>query len=145
MVTHFTVTMQISVIRVTNCQMPGARVDPPLGWSRWNILVHTCSFLLCCSPLPRVMSVDTKSIHATEIQGRPPRTWRQTAHAILYFFVFNLGCIAINVSQFVFLLPLRFLPFAPAKSLYDAGIRLSEGAFGTLLSKCLSPLLHSFH
>jgi hypothetical protein len=43
-------------------------------------------------------------------------------------------------SQFVFLLPLRFLPFAPAKSLYDAGIRFSKGAFGTLLSKCLSPL-----
>jgi hypothetical protein len=91
------------------------------------------------------MTVDTKGVHATEIQDRPPRPWRQTAHAILYFFVFNLGCIAINASQFVFLLPLRFIPFVPAKALYDAGIRFSEGAFGTLLSKCLSPLLDSFH
>lgn len=89
------------------------------------------------------MTVDTKGIHATEIRDRPPRTWRQIAHAILYFFVFNLGCIAINASQFVFLLPLRFIPYAPAKSLYDAGIRFSEGAFGTLLSKCLCSLLAS--
>lgn len=79
------------------------------------------------------MTVDTKSLHATEIRDRPPRTWRQAAHAMLYFFVFNLGCIAINASQFVFLLPLRFIPFVSARSLYDAGIRFSEGAFGTLL------------
>jgi hypothetical protein len=91
------------------------------------------------------MTVHTKSIHTTQIQDRPPRTWRQTAHAILYFFVFNLGCVVVNVSQFVFLLPLRFLPFPPAKSLYDAGIRFSKGAFGTLLSKSLSPLLDGFH
>ncbi len=77
-----------------------------------------------------------KGIHATEIRDRPPNTWRQTAHAILYFFVFNLGCLAINASQIVFLLPLRFIPFAPVKSLYDAGIRFSKGGFGTLLSKC---------
>jgi hypothetical protein len=90
-----------------------------------------------------MMTVDTKGIHATEIRHRPPRTWRQIVHAILYFFVFNLGCIVINASQFVFLLPLRFLPYVPAKSLYDAGIRFSKGAFGTLLSKCLSPVLAS--
>jgi hypothetical protein len=91
------------------------------------------------------MTVDTQRMHATEIRDRPPRTWHQIAHAILYFLVFNLGCIAINASQFVLLLPLRFLPFGTTKSLYDAGIRFSEGAFGTLLSKCLSPLLDSFH
>jgi 1-acyl-sn-glycerol-3-phosphate acyltransferase len=39
----------------------------------------------------------------------------------------------INASQFVVLLPLRCLPLALAKSLYHAGIRLSKGAFGTLL------------
>ena len=85
------------------------------------------------------MTADTKSnIYATEIRDRPPRTWQQIGYAILYFFVFNLGCLAVNGSQFLFLLPLRFIPFVPAKSLYDAGIRFSEGAFGTLLSKCLS-------
>ena len=83
-------------------------------------------------------------IYATEIPNRPPRTWAQTTHAILYFLVFNLGCLIINASQFVFLLPLRFLPLASTKSLYHAGIRLSEGAFGTLLSKPF-PLLGGFH
>jgi hypothetical protein len=83
--------------------------------------------------------VVSKSIYATQIPDRPPRTWAQTAHAITYFIVFNLGCLMINASQFVVLLPLRCLPLALAKSLYHAGIRLSKGAFGTLLSKSRSP------
>ena len=91
------------------------------------------------------MTVDIKRIHATQIRDRPPRTWRQIANAILYFIVFNIGCLAINASQFAFLLPLRFIPLVPAKSLYDAGIRFSKGAFGTLLSKCLSSHLDRFH
>lgn len=111
-------------------------VSDGLGGTSWCALA-----LFFYSPLPSVMTVHTKSTYATEIQDRPPRTWRQIAHAILYFFVFNLGCIAINASQFIFLLPLRFLPFVLAKSLYDAGIRLSKGAFGTLLSKCPFPSL----
>ena len=86
----------------------------------------------------------TMDIHATEIWDRPPRTWRRTVHAILYFFVFNMACLVLNASQIVFLLPLRFIPFAPAKSLYDAGIRLSKGAFGTLLSKCHFSLVDVF-
>lgn len=86
------------------------------------------------------MTVNSKSIYATEIQDRPPRTWRQITHAILYFFAFNLSCLVIHASQFL-LLSLRFLPFARVKSLYDAGIRSSEGAFGTLLSKCLVLLM----
>lgn len=89
------------------------------------------------------MTVDTISIHATEIRDRPPRSWRQIAYGILFFFVFNLGCLAINASQFLFILPLRLIPLVSAKSLYDAGIRFSEGAFGSLLSKCLSLLTGS--
>ena len=85
------------------------------------------------------MAVVSKSIHATQIPDRPPRTWAQTAQAIAYFIVFNLGCLMINTSQFIVLLPLRCLPLALARSLYHAGIRLSKGAFGTLLSKSLPP------
>lgn len=81
----------------------------------------------------------TVGIHGTQIHNRPPRTWTQTAHAIVFFLVFISGCLMINAAQFVFLLPLRFLPLASARSLYYAGIRLSEGAFATLLSKCHSP------
>lgn len=84
------------------------------------------------------MTVDSRGIHATEIRNRPSRTWAQTMRAIVYLVVFNLGCLTTNAAQFIFLLPLRLLPFASANSLYYAGIRLSEGAFGTLLSKCHS-------
>jgi hypothetical protein len=87
------------------------------------------------------MAVDRKHVHTIEIPSRPPSTWAQTVHAILYFIVFNFGCVMINASQFVFLLPLHFLPLDSAKSLYGTGIRLSKGAFGTLLSKSLGPSL----
>jgi hypothetical protein len=79
-----------------------------------------------------------KGIHTIEIPNRPPRTWAQTFHALTYFIVFNFACLMINVSQFIFLLPLRFLPLPLAKSLYGAGIRLSKGAFGALLSKSVT-------
>jgi len=94
------------------------------------------------------MTVDSKGIHAIEILNRPPRTWGQMAHAMIFFIVFNFGCIMVNASQFVFLLPLRFLPLVSAKSLYSTGIRLSKGAFGTLLSKSPStglPLARSYY
>lgn len=91
------------------------------------------------------MAVVSKSIHATQIPDRPPRIWAQTAQAIAYFIVFNLGCLMINTSQFIVLLPLRCLPLALARSLYHAGIRLSKGAFGTLLSKSLPLVLVCFH
>ena len=45
----------------------------------------------------------------------------------------------VNLSQFVVLLPLRFLPFPFADSIYHAGIRLSKGSFGTLLSGFFLP------
>ena len=88
---------------------------------------------------------DRKGIHAIQIANRPPRAWAQTVHAILYFVVFNFGCIMINVLQFAFLLPLRFLPLLSLNSLYGTGIRLSKGAFGTLLSKSLGPPPLAYH
>ena len=83
------------------------------------------------------MTVDSKGVHTIEIPKRPPTTWAQTIHAVIFFFVFIFGCLMINASQFIFLLPLRFLPLASARPLYETGIRLSKGAFGTLLSKSL--------
>ena len=85
------------------------------------------------------MTVDSKGVHTIEIPNRPQRTWAQTIHATMFFVVFIFGCLMINVSQFVFLLPLRFLPLASARPLYGTGIRHSKGAFSTLLSKSLSP------
>jgi len=38
----------------------------------------------------------------------------------------------INGSQFIFLLPLRILPFSEPRKLYYAGIRYTKGAFGCL-------------
>ena len=85
------------------------------------------------------MTVDHKGVHTIEIPNRPPRTWAQTIRSTTFFVVFIFGCLMINASQFVFLLPLRFLPLASAKPLYGTGIRLSKGAFGTLISKSLGP------
>ncbi|KAI0047800.1 acyltransferase-domain-containing protein [Auriscalpium vulgare] len=39
----------------------------------------------------------------------------------------------LNVSQFAILLPLRLLPWPWARSWHNTGVRLSKGAFGTLL------------
>lgn len=39
----------------------------------------------------------------------------------------------VNASQFVFLLPLRVLPFKWSRALYVDGIRYTKGAFGCLL------------
>jgi hypothetical protein len=74
-------------------------------------------------------------MHAIEIAKRPPRTWSQTIHGILFFVLFSLGCTMVNLSQFVALLPFYFLPFSFTKSIYDAGIRRSKGSFGTLLGE----------
>jgi hypothetical protein len=41
----------------------------------------------------------------------------------------------INISQFIFLLPLLCIPFQSAKSLYAEGIRYTKGSFGNLLSE----------
>ncbi len=107
-----------------------------LGSSRVWLRSSLLCFDLSC---PRTMAVDTTGIHANEIRNRPPGTWRHMALTICYFLVFDLAFLTIHACQFVFILPLRFLPFASAKSLYHAGIRLSEGACGTLLRKCSAP------
>ncbi|KAF8832523.1 hypothetical protein HHX47_DHR1002033 [Lentinula edodes] len=80
------------------------------------------------------MTVDsTTGIHSLPISQRPPTSWKQKLRALAFFFIFNLGCSMINASQFVFLLPLRLLPFNWSRSLYDEGIRYTKGAFGCLL------------
>ncbi|KAI0308051.1 acyltransferase-domain-containing protein [Multifurca ochricompacta] len=79
------------------------------------------------------MNTKRLHLHTVEIHKRPPRSWGQYFNAISYSVVFILGCLMINISQFVFVFPLLFLPFPWANSLYNSGIRLSKGAFGTLL------------
>jgi hypothetical protein len=91
------------------------------------------------------MTVDDKRIHTIDIANRPPRAWAQTVYATMYLIAFNFGCLMINASQFAFLLPLRFLPLLSAKSLYRTGIRLSKGAFGTLLGMSFGPPSLAFH
>ena len=76
-------------------------------------------------------------LYELEISQRPPRTWGQILHTLLFTIVFDLGCIMINAFQFTFLLPLKLLPFAPAQRVYEEGIRYSKGSFGTLIGKCV--------
>ncbi|EMD41741.1 hypothetical protein CERSUDRAFT_110317 [Gelatoporia subvermispora B] len=73
------------------------------------------------------------ALHAIPIASRPRRTWRQVLNALSFLLVFLSGCLMINGSQFVVLLPLKLLPFDWARRAYYAGIRYSEGAFGTLM------------
>lgn len=95
------------------------------------------------SPSPPPLS-DLATLHAIPISERPRKTWAQFSNAVAFGLVFNLGCVLINVAQFVLLLPLKALCFVPfGRRLYGAGIRRSKGAFGTLLGECFDlPFFH---
>jgi len=67
-------------------------------------------------------------MNSIPISNRPPIPWSRYIHASLFFIVFISGCITVNLSQFLFLLPLKFTP------LYNNGIRYTKGAFGRLQS-----------
>ncbi|KAI0335978.1 hypothetical protein GY45DRAFT_1291537 [Cubamyces sp. BRFM 1775] len=79
------------------------------------------------------MTAGAPELYTLPIASRPRRTWGQTAHGLVFLFVFLFGCLMINGSQFVVLLPLRLLPFRCARKTYYEGIRYSKGAFGALL------------
>ncbi len=78
-------------------------------------------------------------LHAIPIPSRPRRTWAQTAHGVLFLAVFLFACLMTNGFQFVAILPLKLLPFRPARKLYYEGVRYTKGAFGALLGALLSP------
>ncbi|KAF9036424.1 hypothetical protein BDZ89DRAFT_1011267 [Hymenopellis radicata] len=71
--------------------------------------------------------------HTIPIAQRGRQRWTQLIYAILFFFVFNFGCLMVNGFQLVFLLPLRLLNVDWSRSLYNDGIRYTKGAFGCLL------------
>ena len=72
------------------------------------------------------------------IPERPSRTWAQSLNAILFFLVFNFACLMINGTQLAFLAPLRVLPFAWSRKLYEEGIRYTKGSFGCLLGESVT-------
>ncbi|KAJ3499649.1 hypothetical protein NLJ89_g10079 [Agrocybe chaxingu] len=71
-------------------------------------------------------------LYAIPINKRPPRTWDTILKAALFGILFSWACLMMNVTQFVFMLPLRVLPFRWSRKLYYAGIRYTKGAFGAL-------------
>ena len=73
--------------------------------------------------------------HTLPISERPPRTWSQTANAILFAILFNFGCLMVHGFQIMFLLPLLLLPSAWSRDLYEEGIRYTKGSFATLISE----------
>ncbi|TFK83599.1 hypothetical protein K466DRAFT_498155 [Polyporus arcularius HHB13444] len=77
--------------------------------------------------------VTERQLHTIPIASRPRRTWAQTAHGILFLVVFLFACLMTNGCQFLFLLPLKLLPFRRARKLYYEGIRYTKGSFGALL------------
>jgi hypothetical protein len=69
------------------------------------------------------------ALHTIPIAQRPSQgRWLQ---AILFGVLFDLGCLSINLTQFLFL-PLRFLPLPSARELYERGINYTKGCFGIL-------------
>lgn len=74
-----------------------------------------------------------QELHTLPISSRPWRTWVQLVNMVLCLCTFLIGCIMINGSQFLFLLPLALLPFPWAQRMYLEGVRYSKGAFGMLL------------
>ncbi len=77
-------------------------------------------------------------VYALPIAQRRSMPWTRFFKAILFTLVFDIACLMINCSQFIFLLPLRILPFRWAKNLYNSGIRYTKGAFGCLQSALCS-------
>ncbi|KAF9068013.1 acyltransferase-domain-containing protein [Rhodocollybia butyracea] len=79
------------------------------------------------------MTVTNTGLHSLPISQRPSTSIRQKLRAVVFFVVFNLGCLMILTCQFVFLLPLRLFPFKWSRSLYEEGIRYTKGSFGCLI------------
>ena len=75
-------------------------------------------------------------LHTLEINERPPKTWAQVLHGIVFLVVFLSGCITIHATQIFFLLPLKLVPGEWAKQAYETGIRETKGAFGKLIGAC---------
>ncbi|KAJ7786033.1 acyltransferase-domain-containing protein [Mycena metata] len=80
------------------------------------------------------MTVLQPELYTLPILQRTERLpWQRKVVATASAIVFLVGCLMINASQIVFLLPLRLFPFEWARSLYSDGVRHSKKAFGCLL------------
>uniref|UniRef100_A0A0W0FY34 Phospholipid/glycerol acyltransferase domain-containing protein n=2 Tax=Moniliophthora roreri TaxID=221103 RepID=A0A0W0FY34_MONRR len=97
-----------------------------------SVLTILAGAFICIAGTDREMTV-TPPPFAIPISHRPPTSWKQKVKALAFFVVFNIACLMINGAQFVFLLPLKLLPFAWSQKLYTEGIRYTKGAFGCLL------------
>ena len=76
-----------------------------------------------------------------EISKRPPKSWAQLAHGVVFLFVFFFACCMIQFTQNIFVVPLGLLPFKWAKEAHEAGVRYTKGAFGVLISEYISDVL----
>ncbi|PPQ72722.1 hypothetical protein CVT26_003017 [Gymnopilus dilepis] len=114
--------------------MPVGVQEKPVMSRHYCIAAHGTRALRVAPhrPLSPCMSTNTP-VYAIPISQRPRKPWSRTFKAFLFFVLFNAGCLMINGSQFVFLLPLRILPFRWSRRLYYAGIRYTKGAFGCLM------------
>lgn len=82
------------------------------------------------------LSSNLATQYALPISERPRKTWAQFLDGVAFGVLFILGCVLINVAQFLLLLPLKVLYLVPfGRRLYDTGIRRSKGAFGALLGE----------
>lgn len=73
-------------------------------------------------------------LHTIPIVERPPKTWFQLIHGIICLTVYLTGCVMVNATQLVFVLPLLLIPGKRARALHEEGVRYTKGAFGKLIS-----------
>jgi hypothetical protein len=72
--------------------------------------------------------------YAIPIRERSSAPWSRTFQGLLFALTFDLGCLMINGTQFLFL-PLKLVN----SSWYKEAICYTKGAFGCLLSMSTPP------
>lgn len=80
-------------------------------------------------------SASQAALCGIEISKRPPKTFTQKVLGIISLVVFLFGCISVNATQLLFVVPLALLPFPWAKEAHESGVRYTKGAFGILISQ----------
>lgn len=82
-----------------------------------------------------VESASQAALCGIEISKRPPKTFTQKLLGLISLVVFLVGCISVNATQLLFVVPLALLPFPWAKEAHESSVRYTKGAFGILISE----------
>lgn len=74
-------------------------------------------------------------IYSIPIKSRPTKSWFQVLYGTVSIVFFLTGCIMVNATQMLFVMPLRLIPDKRALELHETGVKYTKHAFGVLISK----------